>query len=108
MTRLLIYVALAGIVGSTITGGLGYWRGYVKGGEVERVKQEEARQETQQELFELGDEVSRQAAEIERLRRERASRVINLEAEAYRAPGASNPGIGPDGLQRLEQRWSAP
>jgi len=99
-----LYIGLASLA---FAGGA-YLYGFNAGVEKEQFEQEKLRQETQTELDDLGDRIANQVLELEALRRERMSLVLQLENEALAAPGADNPGIGADGVRRLEQRWSRP
>lgn len=99
-------LTIAVILAALAAGLAGY--SYAAGVDAERARNDEARRATQQELFDLGEELSRKAAELEAAKAERQDLVQSLEAEAANAPGADRPGVGADGLQRLERRWSTP
>lgn len=80
----------------------GFYRGSIN----ELAKIQEDRNRSQQELFDLADELSERAAEVLRLQREREGLINDLEQQALQAEGSSAPGVAATGgLQRLEQRW---
>lgn len=80
--------------------------GIHKGTVWEKDRNEAARQELQQEIFDLSDSLSVKNAELLRLTREREGLINELENEAIEADGADAPGVsGTGGLQRLERRW---
>lgn len=99
-------LTIAVILAALVTGVA--WYSYSAGVDAERARNDEARQEAQQELFSLGETLSRKAAELEALQTERQDLAQALEDEALQSPGASNAGVGADGLLRLERRWSTP
>jgi len=89
---------------SIVGGAFGY--GIHKGTVWEKARNEEKRQELQQEIFDLTDNLSLKNAEILRLNREKEDLINDLEQQALQAPGSDNPGVGSTGgLQRLERRW---
>lgn len=106
LTRLQLMVGGA-ILSLAMLGGafaFGFHRGTVS----EIRKQEEARLELQEDLFDLADELSLRNAEILRLQREREGLINDLEEQALDANGADNPGVvSTGGLLRLEQRWGS-
>lgn len=108
MTRLYMMIAAAGLATTGASFFVGKWLGYNNGVDHEQAVQEKARLKTQQALFELGENLSRKAAELETLKQGRKSHVQSLEAKAMDAVGAGRPGVGVGGLRRIEQRWSSP
>lgn len=108
MIRLYLMIAAAFLAMSGASFFVGKWLGYNDGVEHEQAVQETARLKTQQTLFDLGENLSRKAAELETLKRERKDHVQSLEVEAMGAVGADRTGIGAGGLHRLEQRWGSP
>lgn len=80
--------------------------GIHKGTIWEKTRTEEKRQELQEEILDLNEDLSVKNAEILRLNREREDLINDLEQQAIQAPGSDNPGVGSTGgLQRLERRW---
>lgn len=98
----------ASAVAVVLAFGAGRLMGYNAGHAASEAAQEVARQATQKQLFQLGEELSRKATEIEAMDRERTARQKEFEDAARDAPGADRPGIGSDGVRRLQQRWGAP
>lgn len=80
--------------------------GFHKGSLNELAKVEAERVKTQEELFDLAEDLSVKTAELLRLRTEREGLINELEQAANQAVGANNPGVAANGgLQRLERRW---
>lgn len=63
---------------------------------------------TQEELFKSGQRIAQLAAALEAAKSERANMAQELENAARQDPDGHRPGIGPDGVRRLERRWGAP
>ena len=97
-----------GLIGALALAGASFFYGHYKGVELEKGRQEQSRLATQEQLFKLGEDLSRRAAEIETLKREREQYVQEIENEALDSLGSGNPGIGTSGMQRLERRWGTP
>jgi len=96
------YLIMGGLLLSIITGT--FFFGFSHGKKYAYAKTEQARLETQDELFDLGEVVAKQAAKLETLKTEKEE--LNYELETLAAN--DSPGIGPDGMRRLERRWSTP
>ena len=80
--------------------------GYMKGQDHAESKFEKARQNLQQKLFDLADDLSVKNSEYLQLLKEREELIHDLEIQAIEAPGSDNPGVGSTGgLQRLDSRW---
>ena len=88
-----------------LTGGA-FAYGYHKGTVNQVEKAVEAKQELQEELLDLNDDLMTKNAELLRLTREREGLIDELENQAITAEGSSAPGVfTTGGLQRLERRW---
>jgi len=80
--------------------------GWHKGSINQIRKAEEARQELQEELLDLSEDLAEKNAEILRMNREKEDLINDLEQQALQAEGSSAPGVSSTGgLQRLERRW---
>ena len=83
--------------------------GFSAGEAAEAARNEAERLKRQQELFDLADRLSEREAELERYRDAQDVLSQELEDAARADPDNGRPGIGSDGLRRLERRWrSAP
>jgi len=97
----LIVASLALLVGSF---GFGWHKGTVN----QIAKFEADRIALQEDLFDLGEEISVKNAEILALQQERLDLVHDLETQALEADGSDAPGItATGGLRRLEERWGS-
>ena len=96
------YLIMGGLILSIITGT--FFFGFSHGKKYAYAKTEQARLETQDELFDLGEVVAKQAAKLETLKTEKEDLVYELETLATN----DNPGVGPDGVFRLQRRWGTP
>ena len=105
-------IAALGLSGAVIlcAAGWGIWsRGYHAGVAAEILRQGEERQDRQQELFHLADQLFQREAELETFRHAQTIHAQALEEAARADPNNVRPGISSGGLQRLERRWgSAP
>ena len=81
-----------------------FFFGFSHGKKYAYTKVEKVRLETQEELFDLGKVVAKQAAKLETLKTEKEDLVYELETLATN----DNPGVGPDGVFRLQRRWGTP
>lgn len=80
--------------------------GYHKGTVSQIQKFEADRQELQDEILDLNEDLSVKNAENLQLLKDKEELAYELENEALNAAGSSNPGVGSTGgLQRLESRW---
>jgi len=80
--------------------------GIQKGTIWEKARTEAKRQELQEEILDLNEDLNVKNAEILQLNREREDLINELEQQALEAEGAVNPGVGATGgLRRLERRW---
>lgn len=80
--------------------------GWHKGSVNQIRKAEEARQELQEELLDLSEDLAEKNAELLRMNREKEELINDLEQQALQAEGSSAPGVSSTGgLQRLERRW---
>lgn len=93
-------------IGVIVTAGA-YVKGRADGVERQKIVQEKSRIKLQREVFTLGEELSRKIAELEKTEAEKLELANELEKEAFNSSGAQRPGIGADGLRRLERRWGA-
>lgn len=97
---------IAGAVVLAILGGA-FAYGVHKGTVWQVQRQEDERTKTQEEIFDLNEELLNKAAELEQLKNERRELINDLENQALTAEGSNGPGVGTTGgLRRLEQRWS--
>ena len=82
--------------------------GYHKGTVNQIAKQLEAKQELQEQLFDLNEILFLKNAEILRMNQEREELVNELENQALSTKGSDAPGVSSTGgLQRLERRWGS-
>lgn len=81
--------------------GLGYWVG------VERTENHYQAERTriQSKLFDLAEELSIKERELEEYRHAQATLVEQIEKEIRADSDTARPGIGNDGMRRLERRW---
>lgn len=95
--------------GGSVALALAVWlvwsHGYGAGEAAEVARNEAERIERQQELFDLADRLSEREAELERYRDAQDALSQDLEDAARADPDNARPGIGADGLRRLERRW---
>lgn len=97
---------IAGAVALAMLGGA-FAYGVHKGTVWQVQRQEDERTKTQEEIFDLNEELLKKAAELEQLENERRELINDLENQALTAEGSNGPGVGTTGgLRRLEQRWS--
>jgi hypothetical protein len=81
--------------------------GYYKGSLNELSKIEKERLNTQEQLFDLAEDLSLKTSKLIRLNNENKGLIHELEQSAIKAKGSNNPGISTiGGLQRLKRRWS--
>jgi len=93
-----------GITVALLGGAFAY--GYHKGTVNQLAKIEEARQELQNDLLDLSENLTLKNAEILRLNKEKEGLIYDLENQALNAEGSSGPGVATTGgLQRLNSRW---
>ena len=87
-----------------VLAGLGYWVG------VERTENQYAKQKAriQQDLFEVSEKLSEKTRQLEIYKHAQKDLVQELEEQARTNPGSDRPGIGPDGMRRLQKRWGVP
>lgn len=84
-----------------VLAGLGYWVGFERAERQYRL----AHIQTQEELFEVSESLSRAQAQLERYRHEQSQHAEKIEKEVLADPDTRRPGISADGLRRLERRW---
>lgn len=98
---------IAGAVALAVIGGA-FAYGIHKGTVWQVQRQEAERVRTQEEIFDLNEELLKKAAELAELENERRELINDLENQALTAEGSNGPGVGSTGgLRRLEQRWSS-
>lgn len=101
-------IAALGLSGAVVlcAAGWGIWsRGYHAGVAAEIMRQNNVRQDRQQDLFRLADQLSQRETELETYRHAQQIHAQALEEAARADPDNLRPGISSDGLQRLERRW---
>ena len=86
---------------SILLAGLGYWVG------VQRTENSFAaeRVRIQNKLFVANNDLFIANQKLEELQSAQTKRAANIEAEIRMDPNTKRPGIGSDGLLRLERRW---
>ena len=98
--QMIILAGTVALLGAAFA--FGYHRGTVN--QIEKF--EEDRQELQDELLDLNEDLSIKNAEVLRLNREKEDLINDLENQAITAVGSDAPGVASTGgLQRLEKRW---
>ncbi|GAB5432165.1 MAG: hypothetical protein EpisKO_15350 [Epibacterium sp.] len=97
--------AAGGVVALALSVWLVWDHGYDAGKAAEAARNEAERIERQQELFDLADRLSERETELERYRDAQDALSQELEDAARADPDNARPGIGSDGLRRLERRW---
>ena len=104
MLLLPILRTVAGPLGVAVLVFGGYWFGFNSGENAANVQFELARLELEAKINKASRE--RQAAELARLEAEEETQRLadELEAQAQEDPNASNLGIGPDSVIRLQRR----
>ena len=108
MKQLRMILLAVALLAPIVSGGVSGWVFYNKGVTAEKARQAEKLRATQKELFKAGEDLSLKALQLEAANKERDALAIDLENMALDAPGASNPGIGSNGLRRLGKRWGSP
>jgi hypothetical protein len=88
--------------------GVGSWRGYGAGYSAAEGDAAAARRGVQDDLAAAGDEIADLARELERQRGLADGRGLQFEDEARADPDSDRPGVGADGVRRLDQRWRRP
>lgn len=105
----LFKVAVGAVAAGVILAGAGYgvgsWRGYSAGYAAAAAEFEADRREIQDRLWAAGEEVDQMARALERQRGFVDEISKEYEAAARADPGGSAPGVGADGLRRVEQQW---
>lgn len=99
--------ALAALAVVAASYGVGRYHGHSAGFEASQEKFESDRAATQKRLTDAANELSMRALEIEAARDAQAELARTIEDEARNDPDGVRPGIGPDGLRRLNRRWGS-